>query len=613
MALKKDDIKPVRQRKYLAKDFDALRGQILEYARLYYPDRLRDFSEASLGGLFLDMAAYVGDNMSFYLDHQFSESNPETAVETTNIQRHLREAGVSIVGSSPALVTVNIYAELPAIRIDNTVVPNPDAFPIVEAGSIFQSDSGISFNLLEDVDFSKRRSDGSLYATIKVGSKFNDGTPRTFVLISSGLCISGTETTDTLTIGDSFIAFRQFTLTNPNVTEIINVIDDYGNIYHQVNSLTHDVVYRNVLNTAKDNDLVKDTLKVIPAPYRFISNTELASRQTVLTFGGGSADSLEDDVIPDPSDFAISFPYSKTFSRISINPQQLLQTKTLGVIANNTTINVTYRYGGGLSHNVGAGAVTTVASLLVSFPANPAASIAANVRASIEVSNPIAASGGEDAPTSNDLKALIPSIKNSQDRIVSKEDLLARVYAIPSNFGRVFRAAVRSNPNNPLASQLYIISRDPSQRLITSPDTLKQNLQKFLNPYRLISDAIDILDARIINLICQFDVVIDPSLNRNTVLQQVLTKLQGTFDIKNFQIDQPIVMSDITNAIFTVNGILSVDKVEFRNIQGTVNNREYSTSTFDVSSNTKKGVIIPPPGGIFEIRYPDVDVIGRAI
>jgi hypothetical protein len=427
------------------------------------------------------------------------------------------------------------------------------------------------------------------------------------------LCISGTETTDTLTIGDSFIAFRQFTLTNPNVTEIINVIDDYGNIYHQVNSLTHDVVYRNVLNTAKDNDLVKDTLKVIPAPYRFISNTELASRQTVLTFGGGSADSLEDDVIPDPSDFAISFPYSKTFSRISINPQQLLQTKTLGVIANNTTINVTYRYGGGLSHNVGAGAVTTVASLLVSFPANPAASIAANVRASIEVSNPIAASGGEDAPTSNDLKALIPSIKNSQDRIVSKEDLLARVYAIPSNFGRVFRAAVRSNPNNPLASQLYIISRDPSQRLITSPDTLKQNLQKFLNPYRLISDAIDILDARIINLICQFDVVIDPSLNRNTVLQQVLTKLQGTFDIKNFQIDQPIVMSDITNAIFTVNGILSVDKVEFRNIQGTVNNREYSTSTFDVSSNTKKGVIIPPPGGIFEIRYPDVDVIGRAI
>jgi hypothetical protein len=613
MALKRDDIKPVRQKKYLAKDFDALRGQILEYARLYYPDRLRDFSESSLGGLFLDMAAYVGDNMSFYLDHQFGETNPETAVETVNIQRHLREAGVPIVGSSPALVTVSIYAELPAVRLDNVIVPNPDAFPIVEAGSIFESDNGISFNLLEDVDFSKKRSDGSLYATIKVGNRLNDGTPKSFILIASGLCISGTETADTFTIGDDFVAFRQYTLANPNVTEVISVTDGYGNIYHQVNALTHDVVYKNVLNTSKDNELVKDTLKIVTAPYRFIANTDLGNRKTTLTFGGGSADTLEDDVIPDPSEFAISLPYSKTFSRVSINPQQLLQTKTLGVVANNTSVTVTYRYGGGLNHNVSAGSITSVVSLLTNFPTNPALNIADAVRSSIEVSNLIPASGGEDAPTALDLKALIPSIKNSQDRIVSKEDLLARVYAIPSNFGRVFRAAVRANPNNPLATQLYIISRDPAQRLITSPDTLKQNLQKFLNPYRLISDAIDILDARVINLICQFDVVIDPSLNRNVVLQQVLVKLRNTFNIKNFQIDQPIIISDVLNSIFSVNGILSVDKVEFRNIQDTVNNRQYSSSTFDVSSNTKKGVIIPPQGGIFEIRYPDVDIIGRAI
>ena len=613
MALKRDDIKPVRQRKYLAKDFDALRGQILEYARLYYPDRLRDFSESSLGGLFLDMAAYVGDNMSFYLDHQFSETNAETAVETVNIQRHLRQAGVPIVGASPALVTVNIYAELPAAKVDNVFVPNPDAFPIVEAGSIFESDSGVSFNLLEDVDFSKKRSDGSLYATIKVGNRYSDGTPRSFVLIAAGLCISGTEITDTFTVGNDFVAFRQYTLANPNVSEIINVMDGYGNIYYQVNALTHDVVYKNVLNTSKDNEIVKDTLKVVPAPYRFTANADLASRRTTLTFGGGSADTLEDDVIPDPSDFAISLPYSKTFSRISINPQQLLQTKTLGVATSNTNVTVTYRYGGGLNHNVAAGSITSVVSLLTTFPANPVGNIAEIVRSSIEVSNPIQASGGEDAPTATELKALIPSIKNSQDRIVSKEDLLARVYAIPSNFGRVFRAAVRANPNNPLATQLYIISRDPAQQLIVSPDTLKQNLQKFLNPYRLISDAIDILDARIINLICQFDVVIDPSLNRNVVLQQVLVKLKNIFDIKNFQIDQPIIVSDIVNSIFTVSGILSVDKVEFRSVQDVVNNRQYSASTFDVSSNTRKGVIVPPPGGIFEIRYPDVDIIGRAI
>jgi hypothetical protein len=613
MALKRDDIIPVRQRKYLGKDFDSLRAQILEYARLYYPDRLRDFSEASLGGLLLDMASYVGDNMSFYLDHQYGELNPETAVETVNIQRHLRTAGVPIVGASPAIVSVNIYVQIPAANVNNTLAPRSDAIPTVQAGSIFSAGNGVNFILLEDVDFSKKRQDGSLVANLRVGARAPDGTPTTFIMIASGLCVSGQEATDTFTIGGTFVPFRQLTLSNPNVSEIVSVTDDYGNIYYNVNSLTHDVVYKNVLNTAGDNDLVKDSIKVIPAPYRYIVNTDLASRKTTLTFGGGSADTLEDDAIPDPSEFAISFPYSKTYSRISVNPQQLLQTKTLGVAAVSTVVSVNYRHGGGLGHNVPANSITSIRQLLTFFPNNPPASIAALVRSSIEVSNPIQASGGEDAPTANDLKALIPSIKNSQDRIVSREDLLARVYAIPSNFGRVFRAAVRSNPNNPLATQLYIISRDQDQRLITSPDTLKQNLQKYLNPYRLISDAIDILDARVINLTLQFEVLIDPALNRNTVLQQVLTKLQTTFNIKNFHIDQPLNISDVTNAIFTVPGIVTLDRMQFFNINNTVNNRVYSSSTFDVTANTKKGVIIPPPGGIFEVRYPDVDIVGRAV
>jgi hypothetical protein len=613
MALKRDDIIPVRQRKYLAKDFDSLRAQILEYARLYYPDRLRDFSEASLGGLFLDMASYVGDNMSFYLDHQYGELNPETAVETPNIQRHLRTAGVPITGASPAIVNISIYIQLPAVTSDNVTIPQISAIPIVQAGSIFSADNGTTFILLEDVDFNKKKTDGTYIASLTVGLRQSDGTPRTFIMSANGLCISGREATDTFSIGSAFIPFREITLTNPNVSEIISVTDGYGNIYYQVSSLTDDVVYKNVMNTAKDNDLVPDSIKLIPAPYRYLQNVDLASRRTILTFGGGSADTLEDDIIPDPSDFAISFPYKKTFSRISVNPQQMLQTKTLGIAAVNTTLTISYRYGGGLSHNVPINAIRNIQTLRMFFPGNPTPAIAANVRNSTEVTNLIPASGGEDAPTVNDLKALIPSIRNSQERIVSKEDLLARVYSIPSNFGRVFRAAVRSNPNNPLASQLFIISRNSEQKLIISPDTLKQNLQKYLKPYRLISDAIDVLDARVINLSLQFEIMVDPALNRNTILQQILTKLQNTFNVSQFHIDQPIIISDVINAIFTVSGVVSVDRVEFKNVSGVINNRTYSDSTFDVSSNTRKNVIIPPPGGIFEIRYPEVDIIGRAI
>ena len=148
MVLNRENIKQVRQRKYLARDFDSLRGLLLEYARLYYPNTLQDFSEQSLGGLFLDMAAYTGDVMSFYMDHQFRELNPETAVEPVNIQRALRAAGVPIVGASPAIVPVTMFLEIPAREDNNQIIPQESAIPVIQQNSTFTSANGTTFNLL---------------------------------------------------------------------------------------------------------------------------------------------------------------------------------------------------------------------------------------------------------------------------------------------------------------------------------------------------------------------------------------------------------------------------------------------------------------------------------
>src|SRR5581483_5595249 len=548
MTLQRDDLKAVRQRKFLAKDFDALRNNLLEYAKLYYPDRLRDFSDNSLGGLLLDMAAYVGDNMSFYLDHQFGELDPTTAVESLNIQRLLQQAGVPIVGASPALCPVTFYVEVPATVINNVMGPNPDCLPIIKANSTFSANNGTIFALLEDLDYTATTSNGQLQVIAsgmaKIGQKGSNGVPQTYILAMTGLCISGQETTENIVVGATFIPFNKLLLANPDVSQIVSINDLLGNIYYQVDALSNDTVYQNVLNTASDNDLVSQVIKVIPAPYRYTVDVDLLSRKSMLTFGGGNADSLNDDIIPDPSSFAISFPYTTTFSRISVNPQQLLQTTTMGVAAANTTYQITYRYGGGLSHNVPANQIQSVRQLNMIFPGNPTPALAGAVRSSLTLTNKVQASGGEDAPSADDLKSLIPSIRNSQERIVTREDLLARVYTIPANFGRVFRCAARSNPNNPLATLLYIVSRNTQGQLITSPDTLKQNLVKYLNPYRMISDAIDILDARIVDLQFTFDVLIDPSLNRTIVIQNIITALTSFFAVQNFQIDQPIVIDN---------------------------------------------------------------------
>lgn len=604
------NLKQIRTRGYLAKDFDAFRVQLLQYAKLYYPDRIQDFSETSLGGVFLDLASYTGDIMSFYMDHQYSELDPTTAVETENVERLIRSSGVTIVGASPALVTVTVYIEVPATTINSSIVPLPEALPIVKENSIFNSTSGISFNLLADIDFSKKKSDGTYAATVQVGQINDDGSPITFIMTLDGTCVSGAQTTETFLFGD-FIPFTSFTLSQPNVTDILTVSDDKGNVYYQVSSLTDDVVYKNVLNLARDSSEISEALKVVPAPYRYISLVDLATRSTRLIFGGGNDTSLEDDAVPDPSDFAISFPYSKTFSRTTINPLQMLKTRTLGIRATNSQLSITYRYGGGLSHNSSPETINNINQLLINFPSNPTINITSFVRGKLSVLNKNQASGGEDSPSTEQLKSLIPSAKNAQERIVTREDLLSRIYSIPSNFGRVYRAAVRSNPNNPLSTQLFIVSRTPESKLINSADTLKENLKKYLTPYRLISDAIDILDAYIVNLSLLFEVVVDPSLNRQLVLQQVLRSLIDKLNINNFSIDQPIVISDIQNLIYVTPGVISVTNLEFRNYVNNINNREYSDITFDVKNNIRKGILYPPPGGIFEFRYPNYDIVGR--
>lgn len=609
----KKDIRPIRQRRYLNKDFQSLRADLIQYARTYYPDRIQDFSENSLGGLFVDMNAYVGDVMSFYLDHQFGELLPSTAVEVANIENAVRAAGVEITGNSPAVVDLDFVIEVPAVKVGTTYQPEPTLLPIIREGTVCAANNGTRFELTEDLDYSELDDDGELDAEIRLGSVASDGTPSTYLIKKTGLCISGFTRTETFVIGNNFVPFRRITLASEDVTEIISVLDSEGNNYYKVDSLTQDTVFNGISNFRSDSDLVELLLEILPAPYRYTSETDISSRLTSLVLGGGTAESLDNDIIPDPSQFAVPLFRKKTFDRFSIDPNKMLQTRTLGVAPQNTTLSILYRYGGGLSHNVAANTIRTISTLRMTFPQIPSPALAASVRASTDVTNVEPAAGGENSPTIEELKSKIPAARNAQKRIASREDVLARVYTMPSNFGRVFRAGMRSNPNNPLASQLFVVSRDANRNLTTSPDSLKENLITYLNSFRMLSDAIDILDAPIVNMGLDFEIVTDSDVNKSVVISNVIAKLRQFFRTENFQIDQPIKKSDINNIIYNTDGVLSVTEVRFRSFSGTNNGRVYSNNSFNIATNTVRGLIFPPPGGIFELKYPDFDIRGSGL
>jgi hypothetical protein len=605
--------KIVKQKKYLNKDFDGFYRDLYEYTKTFFtPDRIgRDFSENSLGGLLLDYAAYIGDVQSFYLDHQFHELSPDTAVEAKNIQRHLQSAGVEVIGAAPAICYVTFYIKVPTSAGTSPPIPDSTALPIIMAGTTCTSEAGVTFELVEDLNFNEVDEDGNLVATYTISDRDANNVPVSFILSLEGQCVSGQRATDSFSVG-TFEAFKQFTLSKENVSQIISVLDDQGNEYYEVKFLTQAVVFKTSINKGTDNNLVNDVIEIIAAPYRYIKETSISTRLTTITMGGGSSDSTDNDIVPDPSEYAIPLYGKTTFSRFAIAPGNLLQTSTLGAIVPNSTLTATYRYGGGLNHNIPQNSIRGVTTLYINFPQSPATNIASFVRESIDAKNNKEASGGDDAPSLDDLKLLIPSTKEAQSRVVTKEDLLTRIYTMPSNLGRVFRAAIRPNPYNPLASRLYIICRDSNGSLTMAPDALKKNLSTYLNEYRLIADAIDILDVPVVNITLEYTVVVD-GVNKQLMIQNINSRLKQYFNIKNFEIEEPIKLSDVQNVIYNNVGVVSVQGLRFTNIVGSVGTRQYSSVQYDLSANTSKNIIFALAGSMMELKYPEYDISGKAL
>ena len=608
----KKEVKKHKEVSYLQKDFQSFRSQLESFSRQHYGDKVVDFTDGSLAGMFLDIASYVGDSMSFYLDHQFNELSIETAVEETNIESHIRQSGIEISGPSASVTDLTIRIKVPSILSNGAYIPDDISIPSVLSGTIFASQAGIEFTLLETVNFKNKDSDGNYIADIEIYTVNGNNQITEFIMTLKGRCSSSKTFTETITIEDSFVPFRTIQLNKTDVSEIISIIDSSEDNYYEVESLTQDSVFQRFENTRNDYELSQQRLRLIPAPKRFVKFRSRSSGITTIRFGSGNEEKFDEDIIPDPSDHAIKlYGDRKTFAKIAIDPNELLDTNTLGISPRNTSLTITYRYGGGLNDNVPAGSIQSIRTLLTKFNSSAPSTQVSEVRSTLSVINDFPALGGENEPSLEELRTTAIFAKTMQNRVVTREDLIARVYSMPSNFGRIFRVSVRDNPSNPLSAQLHIISRDKSKKLVISPDTLKENLVVYLSQYRLISDAIDILDAQIINLSLKYSANIDVDSNAELVIQSINSNLKDYFKIENFQIDQPIMIGDIENIILNTRGVLSIGSMRFLNRTGLFEGRQYSMEGYSPVRNLDRGMLFPPRGGIFELRHPNDDIIGR--
>ena len=213
-------VKPV---KYASKNFEEIKQQLVTYAKTYYPNTYKDFNQASFGSLMLDTVAYVGDMLSFYIDYQSNESFIDSAIETQNLLKLAKQFGYKNPAAFSSTGKCAFYVQVPA-NADGT--QNTDLIPILKEGTTLSSNTGTSFILTSDVDFTKTDTE------IVVADE-TEGVPTTYAYKAYGDVVSGIIETEILTV-DAYQKFLKLTLEAENVTEIISVVDSEGNEYYEV-------------------------------------------------------------------------------------------------------------------------------------------------------------------------------------------------------------------------------------------------------------------------------------------------------------------------------------------------------------------------------------------
>ena len=584
---------------YTNREFESIRDDLMEIAERFYPESFQDFSEASFGSIMLDAVAYVGDQLSFYLDYNVNESFLDTAYQFDNVVRHGRILGYKYTGRPSTYGTVAVYVMVPASSV--ALGPDRDYIPILRKGTRFTSEAGQSFVLTENINFADSKNPIVVARTDEA-----TGAPIQFAIKAYGSVVSGFFGSETVSVG-AYEKFKRIKLTVPNVSEIVSVHDTEGNEYYEVDYLAQDMVYKEVVNKNFKNDNVPSILKPTLVSRKFIVIQERGN--TFLQFGSGQ--SGQTNVAADPQQVAMDIFGKDYITDMTFDPTRLSKNENFGIVPSDTTLRVTYRVTNPTNSNISAGALNTVSQPKIDFADRTLLlpSKVANIMNSIEVSNETPISGEVRTPDTNELKQRIYDTFPTQNRAVTQADYENVAYRMPYKFGSIKRCSVQRDPDSAKRNlNMYIISEDEFGSLVKTNTTIKKNLKTWLNQYRMINDTIDILDPYIINLGIQFVVKGSSGANKYTLLQRCITALKEKYDTC-YYIGEPFYISDVYSELKKVDGVLDVVKVKIINKTGT----QYSSVTININDNLSPDgdYLMVPKNAVVEVKYPMTDIEGR--
>jgi len=606
--------------KYLNKDFSNFKNELIEYAKSYYPTVYNDFSQASPGSMFIEMASYVGDVLSFYLDNQLQETFLQYAKQKNNLYTMAYMLGYRPKVTSAAIADLDVYMQVGVVGASGNKTPDWTNAITIQPGMQVKSNvsNNVSFYVPNKVDFTISSSldptDVSVYLTD------GSGNPTKYLLKKKTQAISGQVKTTIATFGAAK-RYATVNIQDSDIISVLKVVDSNSNTWYEVPYLAQDYILNPVENTALNYPSLYQSANQVPymlqkvyVPRRFTTRFK-TDNSLVLEFGPGINSVADSSVVPNPNSVGVGITTGLTLLETAFDPSNFVTTQTYGLAPQNTTLTISYLAGGGAEYNVLSNQLTVPIS--INAGAGDTSTVVSN--------NPNPASGGGDGDTVEELRQNIQAEFSSQLRAVTQEDYLARTLSMSPKFGKVAKAYVtkddatfsnymEDNPSerDQVLVSMYVLGLDSNGNLAQPSSALVQNLQTYLSEYRMMTDAINIKPAYVINIGCNFDITVRPNFTGQDVVARCLIQLQDFFNVDNWQINEPIILSDIYTLLDQVNGVQTVKSVQIVNKFGSTNG--YSEFSYDVPGAILNGVVYPSlDPSIFEVKYPQSDIQGRVV
>ena len=629
----------------IGRDFGQFRKNLIDFTKTYFPNTYNDFNESSPGMMFIEMASYVGDVLSFYTDTQLRESLLTNAEEKINLFNLAAAYGYSPKNYVPASVMLDVFQLVPSTGVGDAVKPDMSYALRIESGMIAGSSEfgDVEFATTQAVDFTTSSSFDPMGVTVyQIDNTTN--TPTYYLLKKAVKASSGTVKTATFTFGSPRI-YDKIKITDDKIIRIKSITDSDGNSWTKVPYLAQDTVFEQIENNEDNSTNYSqysgDTpylLQLTKVPRRYTTRFE-DEKNIIMQFGAGVSANADEEITPNPDNVGSALYNIVGGLDQGIDPSNFLYTKTYGVAPSNTTLTVEYVVGNGVIDNVPAADLTNITSVqtTVANESSLDASLLRFARSSIAITNPNPAVGGRSKENTEEIRQNAMAYFGAQNRTVTREDYVMRCYALPVQFGSIAKAYVVqdyqlefspagsiNNPimsseiPNPLALNLYTLGYDHQKKLTQLNTATKNNLKTYISYYRILTDAVNIKNAFIVNIGIDFEIRVLPNYNSNEVLLRCTAALIDYFNIDNWRINEPIYLSKVYSLLDNITGVQSAIRPDTNGKGGLeVHNKfngNYAPNKYSIKGATKQGVIHPPKDpSVFEIKYPNADIRGRVI